>query len=133
MTAPVPPSRRVDDGAYLGWAAVVVPNAAMGYAHYRGHSAKIFGFFLRGNRLPFGLFLLPIVGVSLEKCWYDTSLSLLARDPKARAKGRHEWPEGGHTLPNLSLVAKRDRPITLAQCRHDLEALVSRWRKKMGR
>ena len=105
--------KKSDEGAYLGWLAVIVPNAAMCYAHHRGHSATIFNFFLKGNRLPFGLFALPVVGVMMEKCWYDTSLSLLGRDPKARAKGRHEWPSGGHVMPNLSLVAKRDRPITV--------------------
>jgi len=93
---------------------VLVPNAVMMLNHARGGSPAVFNFVIKNFGVA-GLFVLPFVGLTMEKSWYDTAMCLRGIDPTQVAEDRkgEGFPSGGHSLPSLSLVPLREHPITL--------------------
>ena len=56
-----------------------------------------------------GLLCIPFAGMALEKCFYDTLVSLQGCDPTVQPERRKQetFPAGGHTLPSFSVVPVR--------------------------
>ena len=109
MEAQPPPAAPADwPSLEIGWLTVIVPNAAMMINHARGGSAVIINAVVNSPLGVRGLFLLPLLGVTMEKSFYDTTMCLRAIDPKARGK-RAGDPE----MPSFSLVPLREKPLQL--------------------
>ncbi|KAJ1638766.1 hypothetical protein T492DRAFT_940758 [Pavlovales sp. CCMP2436] len=98
--APTPPS-----GWAFGWTCVLVPNAAMMFMHYRGGTLFVVNTVLRTAGVG-GLFVVPFIGLAMEKCFYDTALACQGLDPTAISAERkgEGFPSGGHALPSLALL-----------------------------
>ena len=93
----------------IGMALMVLPNACGWYAASRPKgSTAIINFVLRTGGVP-GLFALPFVTLTMEKCYYDSVLSLQGSSPNQLSPDRvnEGYPSGGHMLPSLSLFPVR--------------------------
>lgn len=88
---------------------MVVPNACMWRAAQTGSAVNAVNAALRSPLGVYGLFCIPFVGLSLEKCFYDTAMSLQGISPNVQRDDRKEegFPAGGHMLPSFSLVPVR--------------------------
>ena len=55
---------------------------------------------------PVGLLAVPFCGMAMEKCFYDTLVSLQGVNPNIQPDTRkmETWPAGGHALPSFSVV-----------------------------
>mmetsp|Transcript_10805 Transcript_10805/g.24505 ORF Transcript_10805/g.24505 Transcript_10805/m.24505 type:complete len:105 (+) Transcript_10805:3-317(+) len=96
-----------DNDDLVAAAGACAPFAFMLYAHQRGWTAKGFGSVYKRFGV-WGLFALPFVTLSMEKCVYDTVLSFRGKDPNARPEGRvQSFPSGGSSLPSFSLIPVR--------------------------
>ena len=92
----------------IGACLTIVPNATLWYGLSRGRNTL--ESFVRGvvrvAGVP-GLLCVPFVGLSLEKTFYDTLVSLQGVNPNAQPPSRADdvsFPAGGHALPSFSLV-----------------------------
>ena len=57
----------------------------------------------------YGIFALPFLTLSMEKCIYDTVQSIQGIDPNIRPDDRGGFPSGGASLPSFSLVPVQPR------------------------
>ena len=55
---------------------------------------------------PAGLLAVPFCGMAMEKCFYDTLVSLQGVNPNIQPETRkmETYPAGGHALPSFSVV-----------------------------
>ena len=85
--------------------AICFPNAYMLWQHKQGKTAVLINFILRTVGVR-GLFLLPWVGLAMEKSFYDTAMAIQGIDANEAKPGRENegFPSGGRLLPNLSIV-----------------------------
>jgi hypothetical protein len=104
-----PSSSYVTPGA-IGACLTIIPNATLWYGLSRGRSRleTLVKHTVRVAGVP-GLLCIPFAGMALEKCFYDTLVSLQGCDPTVQPERRKQetFPAGGHTLPSFSVVPVR--------------------------
>jgi len=114
--APVPPKSDAPSGpsaqhyaspGLLAACLAVVPNAALWYGLSRGRNkleVLVTGA-LKVGGVP-ALLCIPFLGMSMEKCFYDTLVSMQGCDPTyvPPEKRGGAFPSGGHALPSFSVA-----------------------------
>ena len=94
--------------AYSG-AAAMVPFTAFCYFHAKGGTARVVERVVRSPVGVYGLFVLPLVTLAMEKSIYDTVQAWQGLDPNVVPADRGGFPSGGANLPSLSLIPVQKR------------------------
>ena len=103
-----PPEPQYAPPGLLAAGLAVIPNAVLWYGLSRGKNkleVLVTGA-LRVGGIP-ALLTIPFLGMSMEKCFYDTLVSLQGCDPTyvPEEKRNQSFPSGGSQMfPSLSLV-----------------------------
>tara|TARA_B110000977_G_scaffold196645_1_gene277421 strand:- start:16164 stop:16586 length:423 start_codon:yes stop_codon:yes gene_type:complete len=103
-----PPEPQYASPGLLAAGLAVIPNAVLWYGLSRGKNkleVLVTGA-LRVGGIP-ALLTIPFLGMSMEKCFYDTLVSLQGCDPTyvPEEKRNQSFPSGGSQMfPSLSLV-----------------------------
>ena len=92
----------------IGACLTIIPNALMWYGAIKG-KGKLEAFVkavVKSPVGPVGLLAVPFCGMAMEKCFYDTLVSLQGVNPNIQPDTRkmETWPAGGHALPSFSVV-----------------------------
>ena len=95
----------------IGACLTIIPNALMWYGAIKG-KGKLEAFVkavVKSPVGPVGLLAVPFCGMAMEKCFYDTLVSLQGVNPNIQPDTRkmETWPAGGHALPSFSVVPVR--------------------------
>ena len=92
----------------IGACLTIIPNAMMWYGAIRGKGKleSLVKAVVKSPIGPAGLLAVPFCGMAMEKCFYDTLVSLQGVNPNIQPETRkmETYPAGGHALPSFSVV-----------------------------
>jgi len=92
----------------IGACLTIIPNAMMWYGAIRGKGKleSLVKAVVKSPIGPVGLLAVPFCGMAMEKCFYDTLVSLQGVNPNIQPETRkmETYPAGGHALPSFSVV-----------------------------